>query len=57
MFRAGWWREPALIPEWGVLVHCAQGHFRWFEAELDEGETAAAEARFALVGQESPASF
>ena len=51
VFRAAWWREPALIPEWGYLAHCAQGHFAWFAADLDEPERVGAEQRFLAGGR------
>ncbi len=50
VFREPWWREPALIPVWGYLVHCEGGHFAWFPGELSDEEKAAAERRFVGLG-------
>lgn len=51
VFGEPWWREPALIPEWGVLVHCEKGHFAWFAADLSAEELEAAERRFSVSGE------
>lgn len=48
VYRAPWWARPAADPEWGYLVHCERGHFRWFAAELSAEELAGARERFAV---------
>lgn len=51
IWRAAWWKSPAADPAWGYLVHCAEGHFHWFEAELAPGEFEQAKRRFAPVAE------
>lgn len=44
-WRKVWWDSPSANPRWGYLVHCAERHFHWFEAEIPPAELEEARRR------------